>query len=100
MELQWRDHLRAAQQPAEQVRWHLDLAGPEIRPGQREDPAEGLCPPEHAVVLWRGGLRRSGHQVDAELGKTQFKSTGVDRLLNFIIIGVEFFSTSINPTYN
>nr|CAI5840772.1 unnamed protein product [Callosobruchus analis] len=61
-----RDRVRAAQQPAEQVRGGAGVEGEAVRAGQRQDHAEGLRAQEHAMVLRGGDLRRQGHQAHAE----------------------------------
>lgn len=53
---------------------HAELAEPALLPGQRQDPAPGLRAAEHVVVLRRRGVRREGHQADAELRQNQVQA--------------------------
>lgn len=53
---------------------HVKLAQPTLLTGQRQNPASWLRASQHAVVLWRRGVRGKGHQTHAELRENEVQT--------------------------
>lgn len=53
---------------------YVELAQPALLLGQRQDPAAWVRAAKHLVVLRRGGIRREGHEANAELRQDQVQA--------------------------
>ena len=110
--VQWAHHMRASKQQSIKIWWHPHLGWPKIWLGQWE----GMMSLNLVIqylgksfqVLLRGAVLRNTPWCygvvlfagkDTKLmqnsGKTKFKRTSIDKLLNFIILGIVIFLLSM-----
>ncbi|KAF3851421.1 hypothetical protein F7725_013193 [Dissostichus mawsoni] len=78
------------QQPPGPLHGNTNLRRSEILAGQREDPTARHHPEEHRVVLWTGAVGGPETKLMQNCGKSTFKRTSIDRLMNVLVLCVNF----------